>query len=253
VNRAEAVTRLRAAGCVFAEDEADVLTAAAPDEDALAGLVARRAVGEPLEQVVGYADFCGVRVRLRPGVFVPRVRSELLVREALSLAKPGATVVDLCCGSGALGAAVRRKRPDLSLYSADLDPVAVATARDNLDTPVYHGDLFDALPPALLGRIDVLIANVPYVASGHIPFLPAEARDHEQRSALDGGGDGLDVFRTVVAGAVTWLAPGGVLLSEIIDAQLEDATETVKNWGLDATTISDDDLEARVIRGHRTR
>jgi release factor glutamine methyltransferase len=257
VTHAQAIARLRESGCVFAEEEAAVLVEAARgDDETLAALVERRATGEPLEQVAGYADFCGVRVRLRPGVFVPRVRSELLVRIAVEVvARKPATVVDLCCGSGALGLAVLQQNHQnaITLHSADVDPVAAAAARDNLTTPVYEGDLFAALPDDLRGRIDVLIANVPYVATGHIPLLPAEARDHEPRTALDGGPDGLDVFRRITTEAPQWLAPGGVLLSEITEAQLGPATEAVNRAGLDADSIYDDDLEARVIRGRRTR
>jgi release factor glutamine methyltransferase len=254
----DAVVRLRAAGCVFAEQEAAVLieAAAAPGAGPLTVLVERRATGEPLEQVVGYADFCGVRVRLRPGVFVPRVRSELLVRLAadeLPAAGAGRLVVDLCCGSGALGLAVHRRRRSVTLHSADLDLAAVATARDNLGTPVHRGDLFDALPPGLRGHVDVLLANVPYVATDHLPLLPAEARDHEPPLALDGGPDGLEVFRRVVADAPAWLAPGGVLLSEITEAQEGAAAAALERAGLDADSVYDDDLEARVIRGRRGR
>nr|WP_296068108.1 putative protein N(5)-glutamine methyltransferase [uncultured Actinoplanes sp.] len=249
---ADAIIRLRAAGCVFAEEEAAVLAEAAADEETLAAMVGRRALGEPLEQVVGYADFCGVRVRLRPGVFVPRVRSELLVRVATTAAIEPAVVLDLCCGSGALGLAVRRRSPDAELHAADLDPVAVACALENLGGNVYQGDLFDALPDDLRGRVTVLLANVPYVATGHLPLLPAEARDHEPRTALDGGPDGLDVFRAVAAEAATWLAPGGVLLSEITGAQQERAIQVVRSGGLDADVIYDDDLEARVVRGRKT-
>ncbi|OJF11596.1 putative protein N(5)-glutamine methyltransferase [Couchioplanes caeruleus] len=244
---AEAVARLRAAGCVFAEDEAAVLAEAAPDAAALAESVRRRAGGEPLEQVVGYADFCGVRVRLRPGVFVPRVRSELLVRLAAAHAAPGTVVVDLCCGSGALGLAVRHRVPGIELHAADSDPVAVACARDNLGTDVHQGDLFAALPDGLRGRIGVLLANVPYVATRHIPFLPAEARLHEPHTALDGGEDGLDAFRAVVAAATAWLAPGGLLLSEITGEQIEPATATVRSAGLHPWIHTDDDLEAAVV------
>jgi release factor glutamine methyltransferase len=249
---AEAILRLRVAGCVFAEDEAAVLAGAAADEATLAAMVERRALGEPLEQVVGYADFCRVRVRLRPGVFVPRVRSELLVRTAAEVAGRGSVVVDLCCGSGALGLAVRALRPGIELHAADVDPVAVACARDNLDGNVYEGDLYDALPARLRGRIAVLLANVPYVATRHIPLLPAEARDHEPHSALDGGDDGLDVFRAVVAGAGEWLAPGGVVLSEITEAQAGAATEAVRAADLDADLLYDEELEARVIRGQKS-
>jgi len=249
---AEAIVRLRVAGCVFAEDEAAALGAAAAGEAELARLVDRRALGEPLEQVVGYADFSGVRVRLRPGVFVPRVRSELLVRVAAEATRPGDVVVDLCCGSGALGLAVRHRRPAIDLHAADVDPTAVACARDNLGGNVYQGDLFDALPVALRGRIRVLLANVPYVATRHIPLLPAEARDHEPHTALDGGDDGLDVFRAVVAGAYGWLAPGGIVLSEITEAQAKTACAAVRSAGLDADLRSDEDLEASVIVGRKT-
>jgi release factor glutamine methyltransferase len=248
-----AIIRLRTAGCVFAEEEAAILAEAAPDDETLAALVERRAAGEPLEQVVGYADFAGVRVRLRPGVFVPRVRSELLVRVATAEAFGNATVVDLCCGTGALGLAVHHRLPAITLHSADLDPVAVATARDNMTTPVHQGDLFAALPPQLRGHIDVLIANVPYVATAHLPLLPAEARDHEPRLALDGGPDGLAVFRRIVAEAPEWLRPGAVLLSEITEAQQSAAADALAGAGLDADSIYDDDLDARVIRGRSKR
>ncbi|BBH66558.1 methylase [Actinoplanes sp. OR16] len=243
------VGRLRAAGCVFAEDEAGVLIEAGRHGD-LDALVARRIAGEPLEQVVGYADFCGVRVRLRPGVFVPRVRSELLVRIASDEAAEAeaARVVDLCCGSGALGLAVRHRVPGITLAAADIDPAAVACARDNLGADVVHqGDLYDALPSHLRHRIDVLIANVPYVATKHIPYLPAEARDHEPRTALDGGDDGLRIFRAVAGPARGWLAPTGLLVSEITEAQIGRACAIADENGLTATIASDDDLDAYAI------
>ena len=245
------VTRLRAAGCVFAEDEARLLVSAAAGPDDLAVLVERRAAGEPLEHLLGWAEFCGLRVAVGPGVFVPRRRTELLVREAAALARSGAVAVDLCCGSGALGLAVARHRPGVTLHAADVDPVAVACARDNLGERVHEGDLFDALPPGLRGRVDVLLANVPYVATRHIPLLPAEARDHEPRTALDGGDDGLAVFRRVVAAAPAWLAPGGMLLSEITEAQVPAAIAAVRASGLRAQVVHDDDLEARVVTGVR--
>ena len=247
--RATAVRQLRAAGCVFAEEEADLLSAAAGDDAVLAALVGRRSLGEPLEQVVGHADFCGVRVGLRPGVFVPRVRSELLVRLAVEATTDKAVVLDLCCGSGALGLAVRRQRPDVELHAADVDGTAAACARDNGIEHVYQGNLYDALPATLRGRITVLLANVPYVATDHLALLPAEAREHEPRTALDGGPDGLDIFRAVAQNARRWLAPDGILLSEITEAQADAALAVVHRSGLDGTVIYDEDLEAQVIRG----
>jgi release factor glutamine methyltransferase len=257
--QAAAVLRLRAAGCVFAEDEAAVLAGAAGDDTVLAAWVERRVTGEPLEQVVGFADFDGLRVRLQPGVFVPRRRSELLVRIGAEAVPRTGLVVDLCCGSGALGLAVRRRAPGITLHAADLDPAAVACARENFrvasnqGTPldplinVHHGDLFEPLPAALRGRVDLLLANVPYVATRHLPFLPAEARDHEPRTALDGGDDGLAVFRAVAAGAHDWLAPSGLLLSEITEAQTDAALTIAAGHRLTATVETDDDLDAFVI------
>lgn len=251
----EAVARLRAAGCVFAEEEAAILVQAASDRS-LAELVRRRAGGEPLEQVVGWADFCGVRVRLRPGVFVPRVRSELLVAAAAQrIAERGEkapTVVDLCCGSGGLGLALRFRVPEMELWAADSDAAAVACAGDNIGGDrVFRGDLFDALPESLRGRIDILLANVPYVASRHLPFLPAEARLHEPEAALDGGADGLDVFRAVLARAGEWLAPGGTAFSEVTGEQAQTATGIVAAAGLRAGLRSDEELEATVVTATR--
>ncbi|BCJ44939.1 methylase [Actinoplanes ianthinogenes] len=253
MTRDQAILQLRAAGCVFAEEEADVLAEAAADDATMRALVGRRCAGEPLEQVVGYADFGGVRVRLRPGVFVPRVRSELLVRLAADEAAghPEPLVVDLCCGSGALGLAVRHRLPGITLHAADLDPAAVACAQDNLGENVHQGDLFTALPAPLRGRITVLLANVPYVAIRHLEFLPAEARDHEPATALDGGDDGLAVFRAVLAGARSWLAPDGLLLSEITEAQVGAAVAAVDENGLTPAVHTDDDLDARVITARR--
>ena len=196
------VSRLRAAGCVFAEDEARLLMSAARTPAELDAMVGRRAAGLPLEQVVGWAEFCGLRIVLAPGVFVPRRRTEFLVRQAVALAPPGAVIVDLCCGAGAIGATLAAAVDRAEVHAADLDPAAVRCARQNLPGGhVYQGDLYAPLPAGLRGRVAVLAANVPYVPSEQIGFLPPEAREHEPRAALDGGADGLDVLRRVAAAA----------------------------------------------------
>jgi release factor glutamine methyltransferase len=241
---------------VFAEDEARLLIEAAATPDELAALVERRAAGVPLEHVLGWADFCGLRVAVEPGVFVPRRRTELLVREATSLVQPGAVVVDLCCGSGAVGAAVAAAvdAGSIELHAADVDPVAVSCARRNLQAfggHVHEGDLDGPLPAALRGRVDVLVANVPYVPTGELDLLPAEARLHEPRVALDGGEDGLDVLRRVVALAPRWLAPGGHLLSEASEAQAPEAVAVMAAGGLVPRTVTDPDLEAAVVIGRQ--
>jgi release factor glutamine methyltransferase len=250
------VARLRAAGCVFAEDEARLLLEAAADPGELSTLVDRRVAGEPLEHLLGWAEFRGLRVAVDPGVFVPRRRTGFLAQQAIDLALPGAVVLDLCCGSGAVGLAVAAELPDVELHAADVDPVAVTCARRNtaaVGGRVYEGDLFGPLPPGLRGRVDVLVANVPYVPSGEIARMPPEARDHEPRTALDGGPDGLDVARRVVAGAPDWLAPGGFLLFETSEDQAPTATALIRAGGLVARVADDDELGATVVVGTLTR
>lgn len=245
------VARLRAAGCVFAEDEAAVLLAGAGTPRELAAMLALRSTGVPLEQVVGWARLCGVRVTVRPGVFVPRRRSELLVRAAAAVTRPGAVVLDLCCGSGAIGLAVRSLAGGVELHACDLEPAAAACARHNLgDTGrVYQGDLYDPVPPRLAGRVDTVTANAPYVPTAAIATLPAEAREHEPRSALDGGGDGLDLLRRVVAGAPHWLRPGGHLVMETSAGQADRAAEVFTAGGLAARTVHRPEDDATVLVG----
>ena len=249
------MARLRAAGCVFAEDEARLLLSAAGTPDELAALVARRVAGEPLEHLLGWAEFAGRRIVVQPGVFVPRRRTELLVREAVAVAPDSAVVVDLCCGSGAVGAAVAAAVGRVELHAADIEPAAVACARVNLADiggTVYEGDLFDPLPDALRGRIDLLLVNAPYVPSDAVDRMPPEAREHEPLVALDGGVDGLDVLRRVTAQATSWLAPRGHLLVETSGGQAPDMVAAFIASGLVPRITSDDDLAATVVIGRRT-
>ncbi|MEU6442664.1 putative protein N(5)-glutamine methyltransferase [Streptomyces sp. NPDC047046] len=254
------VARLRAAGCVFAEDEAALLLAAvaedAPDRDAvLDALAARRVAGEPLEHVVGHAVFHGLRIEVGPGVFVPRRRSEFLVARALDGVRAAGpvTLLDLCCGSGALGLALRTALgPRATLYAADVDPGALRWARRNLapvGAHVHEGDLYAPLPAALRGHVDVLTANVPYVPSEEVRLLPAEARAHEPLVALDGGTDGLDLVRRVAAEATTWLAPAGRLLVESGERQAPRVASVFEAAGLRAEVAHEEEGWATVVTG----
>jgi release factor glutamine methyltransferase len=249
----DVVARLRAAGCVFAEEEAALLASGAAGPGELERMVGRRVAGEPLEQVLGWAEFRGLRVAVEPGVFVPRRRTEFLVGQAVGLLGPGAVVVDLCCGSGALGAAVAAAVPGIELHAADIEPAAVRVARRNLAGigTVHEGDLFAPLPAAVRGRADVVLANVPYVPTGEVALMPAEAREHEPRRALDGGADGLDVLRRVAAGVPEWLAPGGSVLSETSERQAPAARAVLRAAGLEVRVAEDDDLGATVVIGTR--
>lgn len=253
LTHAEITATLRAAGCVFAEDEATLLLGTGSDD--LDGLVARRVAGEPLEVVVGWAEFCGLRIGIDPGVFVPRRRTELLVGEAARLAPRTAepvVVLDLCCGSGALGVALAHLLGAVELYAADVEPAAVRCARRNVGAvggQVFEGDLDQPLPASLRGRVQLLVANVPYVPTDAIALMPPEARLHEPRVTLDGGSDGLEVLRRVASVAPRWLAPGGHLLVETGAAQVPAAVDAFGRAGLAARVVVDEDAGATVVVG----
>lgn len=253
-SRDAVVAALRTAGCVFAEDEAALLMAAARTAGELTALIDRRVSGLPLELVLGWAEFRGLRVAVAPGVFVPRRRTEFLVDEAVAHAPQASVVVDLCCGSGAVGAALAAALDRPEVHAADVDPAAVRCARGNLADAggrVYAGDLYDALPDALRGRVDILAANVPYVPTAEVALLPAEARDHEPLVALDGGADGLDVLRRVAAEAPRWLAPGGCLLVETSEAQAPAAVTAFARAGMTTRVAVSEELYAHVVLGVR--
>ena len=250
----DVVATLRAAGCVFAEDEAQLLIEAAHHPDQLSRMVDQRLSGLPLEHIVGWADFCGTRMSVDPGVFVPRRRTEFLVRMAAMIAQPGAVVVDLCCGSGAIGAALSDRLESSELHAADIDPDAVHCARRNIEPrggTVHQGDLYAALPLELRGKVDVLLANAPYVPTRAIEMMPQEARVHEPRLALDGGADGLVLQRRVALGAAGWLAPGGWLLMETSRHQAPGTARILGGAGLRVELASDEELDATVVIGHR--
>lgn len=246
-------SRLRAAGCVFAEEEAALLREAARDDADLERLVLARIAGTPLEVLVGWADFDGLRVVVEAGVFVPRRRTSYVVDLAAAGLAPDALVVDLCCGSGAVGAALAARVPGIDVHAADVDPAAVACARRNLPPECVHaGDLYDALPAALRGRVDVLAVNAPYVPHDAIALMPPEARLHEPAVALDGGADGLDVQRRVIADAGAWLAPGGRLLLEASLTQAPVTRDLMATAGLAAAVHHDEDRDATVVMGQAT-
>ncbi|MBL1073952.1 putative protein N(5)-glutamine methyltransferase [Nocardia sp. 2] len=259
------VTRLRAAGCVFAEEEAELLQTATADPEQLEFLVAQRISGFPLEHLLGWAEFRGIRVAVAPGVFVPRQRTSFLVEQAIGLGRRlihrqdrPLVVLDMCCGCGALGLTLARELGAagiaVRLTASDIEPAAVDCARRNLEplgAQVFAGDLFDPIPAELRGRVDILLANTPYVPSGEIAHMPPEARDHEPRSALDGGADGLDVLRRIAAVATGWLAPGGHLLVEESEEQAPAAMRIMRGHGLLPRVAEDEELGATVVVGTR--
>jgi len=163
-------------------------------------------------------------------------------------------VVELCCGTGAVVAAILdgvgpALSDALEVHAADIDPVATACARENLGArgQVHTGDLYDALPADLRGRVGVLVANAPYVPTDAIAMMPPEARDHEPWAALDGGADGLDVQRRIIEGAPEWLAATGHLLIETSRHQAAGTVAACGTAGLGARVVTDDELDATAV------
>jgi release factor glutamine methyltransferase len=236
--------RLGAAGIATARQDAETLLARVlgttrlglhtarpaavpgPALRAFDALLARRARHEPIQYLLGEAEFCGHRLTVWPGVFIPRPETEELVSRALTLGAPGpATVLDLCTGSGAIACALGVQRPRWTMWAVDAAPRPLACARANvrglgLDgrVRVLRGDLFAPLAGRVpAGGADLVVANPPYLDTRLLPGLPAEVRDWEPRESLDGGPDGLDVVRRLLEEAPVWLRPGGAMLVEIGD------------------------------------
>ncbi|MCC3274583.1 putative protein N(5)-glutamine methyltransferase [Arthrobacter sp. zg-Y20] len=247
------VALLRAAGCVYAEEEAALLLAEAADDAGLERMLAERAAGRPLEYVLGWAQFCGLRLNVGDGVFVPRRRTEFLARLALTelVERPRAVVVDLCCGAGPVSAVIARRADPDKIFAVDIDAAAVACAQRNLDAraTVLQGNLFDALPGGLRGRVDLVVANAPYVPTGQLAMLPPEARLHEPEVTHDGGPDGLAVLSRIAAQAPAWLAPSGVLLVECAAGQVEGLSHSFAAAGLVPAVRRRRAMDATVLRG----
>ncbi|WP_206736531.1 putative protein N(5)-glutamine methyltransferase [Agromyces atrinae] len=242
--------RLRAAGCVFADDEARLIVdATAPGADR-ERLVARRVAGEPLEHLLGWAEFCGLRIPVDPGVFVPRSRTAQLALAALDVTPAGGRVLDLCCGSGAIGIVLATRGAGLEVYASDSDAVATRCASRSL-ARVFTGDLFDAVPLALRTAFDTIVANVPHVPEDQLEFMPYEAREHEPEATRNGGPDGLVIARRVVAEAPRWLAPGGALLIEIDEGQADALSDafTERGFAVRFESADDPDLDTVVAIG----
>lgn len=243
--------RLRAAGCVYAEEEAGLLLSVDQSPAELNAMIDRRVEGAPLEQILGWAEFCGLRILVQPGVFVPRRRTEFLVTQALLLCPGDAVIVDLCCGSGAVATALARALPQAQIFAADIDPTAASCAQHNLADRgrVFVGDLFSPLPAWLAGRVDIVVANAPYVPTNAIDLMPMEARLHEPRASVDGGDDGLHVQRRIIAAASQWLSPHGCLLIETGQHQAPQTAEIFARHGLLPLLARSEELDATVVIG----
>jgi release factor glutamine methyltransferase len=249
------IDRLRSEGCIFPEEETQLLISEAGSIEDLMKMVEIRANGLPLEYVLGFTKFCGLRIEVERGVFIPRPRTEFLVQQVKVLTRPYDIVLDLCCGSGAIGAAIATDLKKILLHSVDIDPAAARCASRNITKiggHVYQGDLYDVLPHSLRGKVNIIVANAPYVPTDSVKLLPREARLYEPKVALDGGKDGLDLHRMVSEKAPHWLVSGGHLLIETSEMQGAKTFEIFVKAGLITKLVRDKELDATVVIGTKS-
>jgi len=246
------VRALAEGGCVAPSAEADALLRASSEGvGPIEELIARRLRGEPLAWISGSVRFCGVRVRVDPGVFVPRPHSEGLARRAVSLLPAVGIAVDLCTGSGAVAVVLGSARPRAAVVATDVDPVAVACARRN-GVHALVGNLEEPLPPSLQERVDVMTAVVPYVPTEELHLLPRDVLANEPRHALDGGPRGTTVLGRAAEAAARWLRHGGSVLLEIGGDQAGEVATTLADVGLAEIRVHrDGDWHDRAIEARR--
>ena len=251
-DRAALAAVLADAGFVAAEEEADELLArAGSDRELLAALVARRLTGEPLAWITGSVEFCGLEIRVDPGVYVPRWQSELLARRAVERLPAAGMAIDLCTGSGAIAKTLLARRPGARVVASDVDERAVACARAN-GVDAHRGDLFAPLSAELEGRVDVVVGAVPYVPTPELGLLQRDTLTFESLLAYDGGADGTALLRRVVTEAPRFLRPGGALLLELGAGQPDALRDDLARLGYgDVTVLVDDDGDVRGIEATR--
>jgi release factor glutamine methyltransferase len=247
------VVRLRAAGCVAAEEEAAELAAAAPDDVTRESWTRRREAGEPLAWITGTITFCGHRLHIDPGVYVPRPQTEELASRAarlLAADRSSRRAVDACTGSGAVAFHLAYSVAGSAVVGVDTDPLAVRCATTN-GLLSFRGDLCEALAA---DSFDVVTAVAPYVPRGELRFLPTDTLRYEPISALDGGTDGLETVRRVVASAARVLRDGGWLLLEIGGSEDEGIHGDLDRAGFSGVSAwYDDDGDLRGIQAQLSR
>jgi len=239
---------LTRAGFIAADEEAnELLACAAGDVELLDSLVARRLTGEPLAWITGRVSFCGLEIRVDPGVYVPRWQTEPLARRAAKRLPGNGTAIDLCTGSGAIARTLTSNHPGARVVASDLDERAAACATAN-GVEVYVGDLFAPLPRALEGRVDVVVGVVPYVPTPALPLLQRDTFAFESALAYDGGPDGTEILRRVLTDAPRFLRRGGAVLLELGGEQAGALRDDLTRLGyVDVSVLVDDDGDVRGI------
>lgn len=228
----------------------------------LRGYVKRRAAGEPVQYIVGKTSFRHIDVMVRKGVLIPRPETEVLVSEALSLlphekynvedvdadvSETTQLVADICTGSGCIACSIAQENPQARVIATDIAPECVALARENADAlglaervSVLQCDLGAGIDSKHLGGFDAVVSNPPYIPSAVLSEIPEEVRDHEPACALDGGEDGLDVFRRIATWSASALKAGGFMALELHETTLDDAADFAKETGFQDVRIAKD-------------
>lgn len=226
-------------------------------EVALEGLVTRREAREPLQLLLGSVGFRYLDLRTAPGVFVPRPETEVLAGLAIERTPRGGVVVEPCTGTGAVAIAVATEAAPDAVHATDVDPAAVALARENAvahgaPVVVHEGDLLEPVPSALRGRVDVLVSNPPYVAEAEEAALPPEVAGWDPRRALIAGPTGHEASDRLIEAAAHWLAPGGWVLVEVDERRAVEVARRARTRGLvDAGVMHDLAGRDRVVVARR--
>ena len=242
------------AGFVAADEEAeDLLGTAAGDDALLDALVARRLTGEPIAWITGRISFCDLELRVDPGVYVPRWHTEALARRVAERLPAEGTAIDVCTGTGAIAAVLQATRPDARVVATDLDERSVVCARAN-GVDAHQGDLFAPVPAELRGRVDVVVGVVPYVPTPSLSLLQRDTFAFESGLSYDGGEDGADVLRRVLADGPGFLRRGGALLLELGGDQADLLGPDLDRLGYDdVELLLDEEADVRGIEATLSR
>lgn len=234
-------------------------------------LIERRSAGEPLQYITGTQEFMGLPFMVEPAVLIPRQDTETMVEDAIELIQKGTLrgdeaikvggikdVLDLCCGSGAIGISLSKLCPKLKVTCADISEGALAVAKENAhlngckSVKFEKSDLFEGFRGKIGNKkFDMIISNPPYIASGVIPTLQREVREYEPLIALDGGDDGLEFYRRIAAEAANYLRKCGVLILEIGYEQGEAVCQLLREGGAfaDVKCLKDLTGKDRIVCG----
>lgn len=221
-------------------------------------LIRQRRSGVPLQHLEGTVQFGPIELRSDGRALVPRPETERLWEEAVAAlgeAGPGTVIVDLCTGSGNLALALKHRFPPAQVFATDISKGALALATENaaaldLSVTFLEGDLFEPLPPDLYGRVDLLVANPPYVTEQELDQLPPDVRDHDPYQALVAGPQGDEILERIAADAYWWMGAGGWLFCEIGETQSERALELFGAY-LDVEVRADLAGRPRIIVGRK--